>query len=152
MSIFDCFDASYGAGLYESMPDGIGGADIMHDGLVVDHAGTDGVLDSLGMALAVPNVDGGTDIFEDGDLVSHSVPNIFGGTDTYHGTQLFSSTIDNVMGGVDIFDGDMDMQGFTTPNVFGGEDLLSFGNAVEMMSFDDPLAHSAEFCLDPLEF
>ena len=152
MSIFECFDASYGAGLYESMPDGIGGANIMHDGLTVDHAGADGVLDSLGMTLAVPNVEGGTDIFEDGELISHSMPNVFGGTDTYHGTKLVSSTISNVMDGVDIFDEAMDMQGFTTPNVFGGEDLISFGNAAEMMSFDDPLAHSADFCMEPLEF
>ena len=152
MSIFECFDASYGAGFYESIPDGIGGTNILHDGLVAAHAGADGLLDSLGEALAVPNVEGGMDIFKDGKLISHSLPNIFGGTDTYQGTELVSSTIENVMGGVDIFDGDMAMQGFTAPNVFGGEDFLSLGNAVELMSFDDPLAHSAEFCLDPLEF
>ena len=152
MSVFECFDASYGGGLYESIPDGIGGVNIMHDGIVADHAGMDGVLDSLGMALAVPNVDGGMDIFEDGDLVLHSIPNVFGGTDIYNGTKLVTSTMANVMGGVDIFDGEMDMQGFTMPNVFGGEDMLSIGNAVDIMSFDDPLAYSAEFCMDPLEF
>ena len=134
------------------MSDGIGGTNIMHDGLVVGHAGEDGVVDSHGLTLAVPNEEGGTDVFEDGKLVSHSKHNIFGGTDTYHGTKLASSTMPNAMGGVDIFDGDMDMEGFTSPNVFGGEDFVSFGNGEDMMSFDDPLAHSAEFRMDPLVF
>ena len=41
----------------------------MHDGLVVGHAGEDGVVDSHGLTLAVPNEEGGTDVFEDGKLV-----------------------------------------------------------------------------------
>lgn len=73
-------------------------------------------------------------------------------SDGIGGTKLASSTMPNAMGSVDIFDGDMDMEGFTSPNVFGGEDFVSFGNGEDMMSFDDPLAHSAEFRMDPLVF
>ena len=152
MSIFECFDAAYGGGLYESVADGLGGLNIMHDGIVVDHMGSNGVLDSAGMGFSFDNLEGGTDIIVDGKTVSHSVENIFGGMDTYEGTDLVSTSMPNMMDGVDIYGDDMSFEGFTTPNVLGGENFISFDNTMDMLSFDDPLAHAAEFRMDPLVF
>lgn len=55
----------------------------------------------------------------------------------------------NVHEGVDIYDADMNMDGMTMPNIFGGEDYFSMlGNADEILSYDDPLMHSAEYKMD----
>lgn len=150
MSIFECFDAAYGSGLYESIPDGAGGMNILHDGLVVDHMGTDSVLASQGRGLAVQNFVGGTDVIIDGKVVSHAQANVFGGMDTYEGTELVSSTVPNAMGGVDIYSDDMSFEGSTVPNVFGGEDFVAVDNTEQMMKLDDPLAHASDFRLGRL--
>lgn len=153
MDVFELFDACYDAyGAYESMPDGMGGMDIRQDGMVVDHMDADGTLDSQGMAFSFDNVEGGTDIIANGKTISHSKPNLFGGTDVYDGTDLVSTSIPNAMGGVDIYDGDMSLDGFTIPNVFGGEDFMTFGNTDTLMSYDDPLSYSGDFSMAPLTF
>lgn len=154
MSLFELFDATYGPGLYESIPDGIGGTDILHGGTVVDHMSPDGVLHSQGMALNVPNVEGGVDVISNGQVISRTQPNAMGGMDVYDGDMgLERSTIPNAEGGVDIYGTDMNMEGMTMPNVFGCEDYLSLqGNGAEIMSYDDPLLHSHEYRMDPFGF
>lgn len=151
MSLFELFDAAYGDGLYQSIPDGIGGADILHNGTVVDHMNPEGVLHSHGMAFHFPNVQGGVDVISDGQLVSHTEPNVMGGMDVYDGDMgLEHMTMPNVHDGVDIYGADMNMDGMTMPNVFGGEDYFSMqGNADEILSYDDPLMHSAEYKMNP---
>lgn len=151
MSLFELFDAAYGDGLYQSIPDGIGGADVLHGGTVVDHMSPDGTLESQGMAFNMPNAQGGVDVISDGQLVAHTQPNIMGGVDVYDGNMgLEHTSVPNVHGGVDIYDADMQMDGMTMPNVFGGEDYLSFqGNGDEIMSYDDPLLHSSEYQMEP---
>lgn len=151
MSLFELFDAAYGDGLYQSIPDGVGGADILHGGTVVDHMNPSGVLDSQGMAFNLPNVQGGVDVVSDGQLVAHTQPNVMGGMDVYDGDMgLERMTMPNVYGGVDIYGSDMQMDGMTTPNVFGGEDYLSMtGNVDAILDYQDPLAHSAEVKMEP---
>lgn len=151
MSLFELFDVAYGDGLYQSIPDGIGGADILHDGNVVDHMNPDGIFHSQGMAFNVPNVQGGVDVISDGQLVAHTQPNVMGGMDVYDGDMgLERTTMPNVHGGVDIYGSDMQMDGMTMPNVFGGEDYFSMsGNADEILDYQDPLMHSAEYKMNP---
>ena len=154
MSIFDDFDATYGAGTYSAIPDGVGGMDIFHEGAVVDHMDEHGDFDSHEHGLTVPNVQGGTDTIIDGHVAVHTEPNVHGGTDVYHDGELVHTTIPNAMGGEDIFDGDMHMDGMTLPNVLGGEDMLAFGehgdNTDEIMGYDDPLLHAAQYHMMPL--
>ena len=151
MSLFELFDAAYGPGPYESIPDGIGGTDILHSGMVVDHLNPDGVLHSQGTALTVPNAEGGMDVISDGQVVSHTQPNVMGGMDVYDGDMgLERTTMPNVHGGVDIYDANMQMDGMTMPNVFGGEDYLSMsGNADAILDYQDPRMHSAEYRMNP---
>lgn len=151
MSLFELFDVAYGDGLYQSIPDGIGGADIVHNGMVVDHVNPKGILHSHGMAFNFPNVQGGVDVISDGQLVSHTEPNVIGGMDVYDGDMgLEHMTMPNVHGGVDIYSSDMNMDGMTMPNIFGGEDYFSMqGNADDILSYDDPLMHSAKYKMNP---
>lgn len=150
MSLFEIFDANYGDGIYQSVPDGIGGADIIHDGTVVDHMNSDGVFHSHGAAISTHNVEGGVNIVSDGHLVVHTHPNVMGGHDVYGSDGLHHVSIPNVHGGVDIYDGDMHLEGMTMPNVLGGEDYWSMsGNADTILNYDDPLMHSSEYVMDP---
>ena len=151
MSLFELFDATYGDGLYQSIPDGIGGADILHNGMVVDHVNHDSVFDSQGTTFNLPNVQGGVDVVSNGHIVTHTRPNVMGGMDVYDGDMsLEHMTIPNVHGGVDIYGSDMQMDGMTMPNVFGGEDYLSMqGNADAILDYQDPLMHSAEYKMEP---
>ncbi|MBE6098800.1 MAG: hypothetical protein E7197_01965 [Anaerovibrio sp.] len=151
MSIFELFDNSYGAGTFESVPDGIGGTDIIHNGTVVDHINSGENFASDGTTLTVSNVMGGEDVISDGVVVAHTQPNVMGGMDIYDGNMdLETTTIPNVEGGVDIFDDNMDFEAMTVPNVFDGEDYLSFdGNVDDIMSNDDPLLYSSKVKLPP---
>ena len=150
MSLFEIFDTNYGDGIYQSIPDGIGGTDIIHDGTVVDHMNNDGVLHSHGAAISTHNVEGGVDIVSDGDLVVHTQPNVMGGHDVYGSDGLEHISMPNVHGGMDIYDSSMHLEGMTMPNVFGGEDYWSMsGNADTILNYDDPLMHSSEYVMDP---
>ena len=151
MSLFELFDSAYGDGLYQSIPDGIGGADILHGGTVVDHMNPDGVFKSQGMVFNTPNLQGGVDVISDGHIVAHTQPNVMGGVDVYDGDMgLERTTISNVNDGVDIYGADMQLEGMTMPNVFGSEDYLSMsGNAEEILDYQDPLMHSAEYRMNP---
>lgn len=154
MSLFDLFDATYGDEMYQSTPDMTGGADIMHDGNVVDHMNPDGTFESQGMAVDVPNAQGGVDVIsDDGQVVAHTQPNALGGTDVYDGDMgLEHTTMPNANGGEDIYDGDMQMDGSTMPNALGGEDYFSMsGNADEILSYEDPLMHSSEYQMGPFD-
>lgn len=151
MDMFELFDANYGNGIYESIPDGTGGADIFHEGTVVDHVNPDGTFKSQGTVLSTPNVEGGTDIIADGQIVAHTQPNIEGGMDIYDGDALARITIPNAEGGVNIYNGDMSMEGMTLPNSFGGEDFIAVrGNSTEILSYDDPLSCTSEYRMDEL--
>lgn len=151
MSIFELFDNSYGAGTFESMADGVGGTNILHDGTGVDHINPGDTFHSHGTSLTVHNAQGGVDVISDGHVVSHTQPNVMGGVDVYDGDMsLEHTTIPNVDGGVDIYNPDMSLEGSTVPNVFGGEDYhTAFDNSEEIMSYDDPLLHSRELKLHP---
>lgn len=153
VDIFDTFDAAYGNGIYEAIPDGAGGADIFHDGTVVDHINSDGVFDSQGNAFTVPNAEGGTDTISEGHVTKHTQPNIFGGTDIYGDDGIEKTTIPNAEGGFDVYNADMDLEGKTMSNSLGGEDYLDVqDNSSEIMSYDDPLRHSSEYHMDSLRF
>ncbi len=154
MSIFDDFDASFGHGTYSGMPDGIGGTDIFHDGIAVDHLNTDGVFDSHGFELSLPNAEGGHDVLDldTGSIVSHSEPNEAGGMNIFDGDMhLDRFTTPNVEGGEDFYDSNMHLEGRTMPNETGSEDLYSFGDqhsdAVGLISSDssDTFDHHANF-------
>lgn len=153
MDMFDIFDATYGNGIYEAIPDGAGGADIFHDGTVVDHMNSDGVFDSQGAAFAVSNAEGGKDIISEGRVATHTQPNVVGGMDIYGEEGLEKTTIPNVEGGFDIYNSDMNLEGKTMPNPLGGEDYIVMqDNSNEIMSYDDPLRHSSEYRMDSLSF
>lgn len=153
LDIFDLFDATYGNGIYEGIPDGTGGADIFHNGRFADHMNSDGVFDSQGSAFTVPNAEGGEDVVSEGRVVKHTQPNEAGGTDVYGDDGLEKTTIPNVEGGFDIYDADMNSEGKTMPNSSGGEDYIVVkDNSNEIMSYDDPLSHSSEYRMDSLSF
>lgn len=146
MDMFDVFDATYGNGIYEAIPDNAGGANIFHDGTIIDHMNSDGTFDSQGEAFAIPNVAGGTDIVSEGHVVKHTQPNVIGGTDIYDEDGLEKITIPNVEGGFDVYNADMNLEGKTMPNALGGEDyIVVWDNSEEIMSYDDPLLHSSEY-------
>lgn len=154
VDMFDLFDATYGNGIYEAIPDGAGGADIFHNGTVVDHMNSDGVFDSQDSAFGVPNVEGGKDIISpEGQVSAHTQPNVLGGTDVYSDDGLEKTTIPNVEGGFDIYNADLNLEGKTIPNSLGGEDYIVMrDNSNEIMSYDDPLRHSSEYHMDSLSF
>lgn len=151
VDMFDLFDANYGNGIYEAIPDGTGGADILHEGIVVDHVNSEGVFQSQGAVLYTPNIDGGTDVIQDGQVIAHTQPNVEGGMNIYAGDTLSRITIPNAEGGVNIYSGDMSMEGMTFPNSFGSEDYMAVqGNGADIIDYDDPLAHTAEYHMDAL--
>lgn len=102
------------------------------------------------MVMQTTNVDGGHDVIVNGKTVQSTHPNVHGGEDIYHGTKLHKMTIPNALDGVDIYGDNMQLQGMTMPNVFGGEDYLSLhGNADKILNYQDPLVHSAEYRMNP---
>lgn len=143
MSIFDDFDAVHSFGTYSSVPDINGDVDLFHDGNLVDH------IDQSTPSFEHeehPNIEGGKDVYKDGKLYSHGTPNVNCGVDVYHGGILEHMTIPNALGGVDVYNSDMQLEGSTTPNIFGGEDFTPFpGNDAEILSYDDPLLHSSDY-------
>ena len=153
MDMFELFDSNYGNGIYESIPDGTGGADIIHNGSVADHANADGSFESQGDVFFTPNAEGGTDVISEGVVVAHTQPNIEGGVDVYHNTEVVRTTIPNAEGGVNIYNGDMNLEGMTVPNEFGSEDYVALqGNSNEIISYDDPLAYSSQYRMGALIF
>ena len=151
IDMFDLFDASYGNGIYEAIPDGTSGADILHEGIVVDHVNSDGIFQSQGAVFSTPNVEGGTNVIQDGQVIAHTQPNIEGGMNIYEGDTLSKITIPNAEGGVNIYNSDMSMDGMTFPNSFGGEDYMAVqGNGADIIDYADPLAHTSEYRMDAL--
>lgn len=152
MSIFTDFDASYGDGSYTSVPQGDAGVDVLRDGTVVGHVNHPygASFENGNFVIRTPNLVGGHDTVVDGSLETHTQSNVHGGEDIYHGTHLDQQTFPNAAGGVDIYDGDMQLQGMTAPNVFGGEDYLSMhGNADSILNYDDPLKYATKLRMDP---
>ena len=154
MCLFELFGAAYGDGLYQSIPDGIGGTDIVHNGMVVDHMNPEGVLHSHGMAFHFSNVQGDVDVISDGQLVPHTELNIMGRMDVYDGDMgLEHMTMPNVHGGVDIYDANMNMDGMTMLNVFGGEDYFAMQGTVDIiLEYQDPVMHSGEHHMESFVF
>lgn len=149
--MFELFDSNYGNGIYEAIPDGTGGADIFHNGIIADHANADGSFESQGEVLVTPNAQGGNDFISEGIVVAHTQPNIEGGVDVYQNNELTRTTIPNVEGGVNIYDGDMNLEGITVPNEFGSEDYIAIqGNGNEIINYNDPLAYSSQYRMDAL--
>ena len=153
MSIFDDFDIMYGHGVYSGIPDGSGGTDIFHDGIFVDHLNTDGVFDSHGFDLSVPNAEGGHDVldFDTGSIISHSEPNEAGGMNIFDGDMhLHRITLPNAEGGEDMYDSNMHLEARTMPNEAGSEDLYAFDN--HHMGVDDHDIAHADFGIEHSEF
>ena len=143
MSIFEDFNASYSSGTYSSVPDINGDVDLFHDGNFVDHINQSAPSFEHEER---PNVEGGKDVYKEGQIYSHSMPNSNAGVDVYHGGSLSHMTMPNALGGLDVYNSDMQLEGSTTPNIFGGEDFTPFpGNDAEILSYDDPLLHSADY-------
>lgn len=152
MSIFTNFDGAYGGGSYSSMPTDGGGADILQGGSVVGHDGVVPGMHDGHLVTETTNVMGGHDVSVDGKVVHSSHSNAMGGENIYHGSHLAKITVPNALGGVDIYNGDMQIQGSTMPNVFGGEDYLAMhGNFNEVMGAQDPLAHAGEYRMEPFD-
>lgn len=154
MSIFTDFDCSYGDGVYSSIPNVSDGYDVIHDGSVVGNSdsslGTD--FEDGQFVIRTPNLFDGTDTIVDGSMEEHTQDNLFGGEDIYHGTDLDTQTIPNEMGGENIYDGDMQLEGISTPNLFGGEDYLSFeGNTGSILDYDDPLRYVGDWQMEPFD-
>lgn len=102
------------------------------------------------MVMQVQNVHGGHDTIVNCKIVQSTQPDVHGGEDIYHGTKLHQTTMPNALGGVDIYDANMHMNGMIMPNVLGSEDYLSMrGNAETILNYQDPLAHSAEYRMNP---
>lgn len=150
-TMFTNFDSTFGEGYYSGIPSGDGGTDILHNGSVVDHYHPQALTAKNGnMVMQTPNADGGQDTIVNGKLVQSTHPNVHGGEDIYHGTKLHQTTMPNAFDGVDIYGENMQLQGMTMPNVFGSEDYLSIhGNADTILNYQDPLAHSSEYRMDP---
>lgn len=150
-TMFTNFDSTFGEGYYNGIPSGDGGTDILHNGSVVDHYQPKALTVKNGnMVMQTPNADGGHDVIVNGKTVQSTHANVHGGEDIYHGTKLHQMTIPNALGGVDIYDANMRMEGMTLPNVFGSEDYLStHGNADAILTYQDPLAHSTEYRMNP---
>lgn len=150
-TMFTNFDSTFGEGYYSGIPSGDGGTDILHNGSVVDHYHPQALTAKNGnMVMQTPNADGGYDVIVNGKTVQSTRPNVHGGEDIYDGMNLHQMTIPNALGGVDIYDVNMHMEGMTLPNVFGSEDYLStHGNADAILNYQDPLAHSAEYRMNP---
>ncbi len=150
-TMFTNFDSAFGEGYYSGIPSGDGGTDILHNGSVVDRYHPQALTAKNGnMVLQTPNADGGYDVIVNGKTVQSTHPNVHGGEDIYHGTNLHQMTIPNALGGVDIYGVNMHMEGMTLPNVFGSEDYLStHGNADAILTYQDPLAHSTEYRMNP---
>ncbi len=160
MSIFSDFDAAYGEGQYSGIPSSDGGTDIFHDGSIVDHVNPqNGALSTDfvdgDFVINTPNLNGGTDTFVNGEESQHTQSNIFGGTDTYDDNgELEQTTIPNAESGVDIYGQDMDLEGMSVENIYGSEDMISFGddgssfmdsgNFDSMMEYSDPLSYAAD--------
>lgn len=151
MDIFEDFDAAYGKGCYTSMSDGLGGENIMHDGMVVGHEAPMGTMSPEG-TLRILNHEGGTDVLEGGQVQSHSVGNAMGGQNIYHDGQLHHITTPNPMGGVNVYDDTMHLEGISMDNGIGGENYLAMGGNVDAITqYDNPLAHSAECRFAPFD-
>jgi len=151
MDIFEDFDAAYGNGHYTSMSDGLGGENIMHDGMVVGHEAPLGTMSADG-SMRVLNNEGGTDVINGGQLQSHSVANPMGGQDIYHDGELHHITTPNPMGGVNVYDSNMHLEGISMDNGIGGENYLAMTSNVDAINqYDNPLAHSAECHFAPFD-
>lgn len=152
-NMFTQFDSTFGEGYYSGIPSGDGGTDILKNGTVVDHYQPKELTVKNGnMVMQLQNVNGGQDTIVNGKIVQSTHPNVHGGEDIYHGTNLHQTTIPNALGGVDIYDANMHMNGMTLSNVFGSENYLSMrGNAETILSYQDPLAHSAEYRMNPFD-
>lgn len=102
--------------------------------------------------IKAPNMAGGHDTFVNGQHTTHTEHNALGGQNVYHGHELAELSVPNVHGGIDIYDGHMQPQGSFVPDVHGGEDYLSLrGNGDAIMHYNDPLAHSSEFRMEPFD-
>lgn len=98
------------------------------------------------------NCSGGHDTFVNGHHTTHTENNGLGGQNIYHENHLEQITSPNAMGGIDVYNGDMLYEGSFVPNGIGGEDYLSMhGNSLDMMHYQDPLAHASEYRLNPFD-
>lgn len=153
MSIFSHFDANYGDGYFSSVPTNEG-TDVFQVGEVVHHHEPEFLTFKDGHLVMELQDDGSGQgkVFVNGKLAETRLDNAMGGENVYSDGILAKVTVTNVHGGIDIYDGGMQHEGMTLPNVFGGEDYLSAtGNAGEMLSYQDPLAHAYEFNSNPFD-
>lgn len=154
MSVFTQFDAQYGDGYYSSIPQHDGSEDVVYNGSLLHHHEPmfQSFEDGRQVLRISDPVTGEEQVRVNGQIVETSHDNIFGGQDIYRGHVKALTTMPNVHGGVDVYDGDMQLQGMTLTNVFGGEDYLSFsGNASTVLGYQDPLMHAHEYHANPFD-
>ena len=163
MSIFNDFDNIFGKGFFTAMPDQDGGHSIMKNGSVVDHLTSEhkymtADLKSGEFVMKTPNVHGGEDTFVNGKLKQSTIPNVHGGEDVFDQEyNPLKKNMPNIHGGTDMYDAGMQLKGFTVPNNFGAENMLVlnddvYGNAAQIMGYDDPLAHAGYYKLPSFYF
>lgn len=155
MSVFTQFDHDFGDGYYSSIPTDDGGHNVVQNGTVIDHHGPEQMLNFEDGHAVIKVFDNNTGIHRtivDGQTVEIRVPNTLGGENIYHGHELAKITTENSFGGENIYDGSMNQVGVTVPNIYGGDDYLSFeGNSHDILNYNDPLAHSHEYLCNPFD-
>lgn len=155
MSIFTQFDNNFGEGFYTSMGSVDGGVDILHDGNIMHQQPLqEGTFENGHWVIR--NIDNNTGVVKtiiDGKLVNTAEANVHGGIMNIDSNgNVVNTTMPNGLGGEIIYDGHMQYLGQTFPSVMGMENYLAgHGNALNILHFNDPLAHSNEYISNPFD-